>query len=53
MVEDLIQGLDNGADEFLSKPIQGNELKARVRAGLRLHESLQSSRDAIFTTNSI
>ncbi|MFS8859995.1 SpoIIE family protein phosphatase [Synechococcus sp. H60.1] len=37
-VEDRIQGLDAGADEFLSKPIDPNELRARVRAGLRLHQ---------------
>ncbi|GAX35877.1 SpoIIE family protein phosphatase [Nodularia sp. NIES-3585] len=33
-----VQGLDAGADEFVSKPIEMNELKARVRAGLRLHQ---------------
>lgn len=37
-VEDRVQGLDAGADEFLSKPIDPNELQARVRAGLRLHQ---------------
>jgi diguanylate cyclase (GGDEF)-like protein len=36
--EDLIQGLDSGADEFLSKPIHREELQARVRAGLRLRQ---------------
>lgn len=40
-VEDRIEGLDAGADEFLSKPIEGNELKARVRSGLRLYHSTQ------------
>lgn len=33
-----VKGLDAGADEFVSKPIEMNELKARVRAGLRLHQ---------------
>ena len=37
-VEDRVRGLDAGADEFVSKPIEMNELKARVRAGLRLHQ---------------
>ncbi|MGF1482334.1 MAG: PP2C family protein-serine/threonine phosphatase [Cyanophyceae cyanobacterium] len=37
-VEDRVKGLDAGADDFLCKPIEMYELKARVRAGLRLHE---------------
>ncbi|MEB3182330.1 MAG: SpoIIE family protein phosphatase [Nostocaceae cyanobacterium] len=41
-VEDRVKGLDAGADDFISKPIEQNELQARVRAGLRLH---QLSRD--------
>ena len=36
--DDRVRGLDAGADEFISKPIEMNELKARVRAGLRLHQ---------------
>lgn len=40
-VEDRVRGLDSGADDFLSKPIEMNELKARVRAGLRLHQTSQ------------
>ncbi|WP_414566242.1 MULTISPECIES: PP2C family protein-serine/threonine phosphatase [unclassified Anabaena] len=35
---DRVRGLDAGADEFVSKPIEMNELKARVRAGLRLYQ---------------
>ena len=37
-VEDRVKGLDAGADDFLSKSFEINELKARVRAGLRLHQ---------------
>ncbi len=37
-LDDRIEGLNAGADEFLAKPINMNELKARVRAGLRLHQ---------------
>ncbi|MGK7876384.1 MAG: PP2C family protein-serine/threonine phosphatase [Xenococcaceae cyanobacterium] len=37
-VEDRVKGLDAGSDEFLCKPIEMYELKARVRAGLRLHQ---------------
>ncbi|MGB7417415.1 MAG: SpoIIE family protein phosphatase, partial [Thermosynechococcaceae cyanobacterium] len=43
-LEDRIEGLDAGADEFLSKPIDPNELKARVRAGLRLYQLNQDLR---------
>ncbi len=41
-IEDRVKGLDAGSDDFLCKPIEMSELKARVRAGLRLH---QLSRD--------
>lgn len=37
-VADRVQGLDTGADDFLAKPIELNELQARIRAGLRLHQ---------------
>lgn len=40
-IADRVQGLDAGADDFISKPIEQNELQARVRAGLRLHELTQ------------
>jgi phosphoserine phosphatase RsbU/P len=37
-VENRVEGLDAGSDDFLSKPFDMYELQARVRAGLRLHE---------------
>lgn len=37
-VNERVKGLDAGADEFVSKPIEMEEVKARVRAGLRLYE---------------
>jgi len=40
-VANRVKGLDAGADDFISKPIEHNELQARVRAGLRLHQLSQ------------
>jgi sigma-B regulation protein RsbU (phosphoserine phosphatase) len=37
-LDDRIEGLNTGADDFLAKPIEMTELQARVRAGLRLHQ---------------
>ncbi|AFZ03010.1 SpoIIE family protein phosphatase [Calothrix sp. PCC 6303] len=52
--EDRVRGLDAGADEFISKPIEMNELKARVRAGLRLnqlHEDLKGQKQTLEVLN--
>ena len=38
---DLVRGLEMGADDFLSKPPRINELRARVRAGLRLYQATE------------
>ncbi|MCL2925314.1 MAG: response regulator, partial [Trichodesmium sp. MAG_R04] len=40
-VQDRVKGLDAGADDFIAKPMEINEMKARVRAGLRLHQLSQ------------
>lgn len=34
--KDVAEGLDTGADDFLSKPVNSVELRARLNAGLRL-----------------
>jgi phosphoserine phosphatase RsbU/P len=37
-IADRVKGLELGADDLLSTPVDVNELRARVRAGLRLHQ---------------
>lgn len=37
-VKDRVEGLDAGADDFVCKPVENTELRARVRSGLRLHQ---------------
>ncbi len=41
---DIVSGLDLGADDYLPKPFSPKELVARVRALLRRFEALRSSR---------
>ena len=44
--EDLVRGLDAGADEFLTKPVASAELRARVRSMLRIksqHDRLKAA----------
>lgn len=45
---DLVEGLDAGADDFLTKPCNPEELKARLRAGqriLQLEDNLVAARE--------
>jgi PAS domain S-box-containing protein len=43
--DDLIAGLDAGADDYLTKPFKGDELLARMRALLRRRKSWRSSEE--------
>ena len=48
--EDVINGLEAGADDYLTKPFHALELKARLRSGrriLELQEQLISAREAL------
>lgn len=48
--EDLVEGMDSGADDYLTKPYKAPELHARLRAGqriLELQEQLLAAREAL------
>jgi diguanylate cyclase (GGDEF)-like protein len=46
--DDFVKGMDAGADDYITKPFNNNELRVRLRAGRRiveLNEALLSVRD--------
>jgi sigma-B regulation protein RsbU (phosphoserine phosphatase) len=50
---EITDGLDGGADDFLSKPVNADELRARLRAGARIldmHRQLTEKNRLIGTT---
>ncbi|MDB5374620.1 MAG: DNA-binding response regulator [Belnapia sp.] len=44
--QDIVRGLDSGANDYIAKPVRMSELLARVRAQLRIFDN---SEDAVFT----
>jgi diguanylate cyclase (GGDEF)-like protein len=47
---DLVEGMDAGADDYLTKPFRNHELRVRLRAGSRildLQEALMRAREAL------
>jgi len=50
---DIAQGLESGADDFLTKPVNASELRARITAGgriLSMQRELQNRNDMISDT---
>jgi signal transduction histidine kinase len=45
--EDVVRGLDAGADEFLTKPVNGPELRARVRSMLRIKKQYDEIQETL------
>lgn len=44
--DDMVRGLEAGADEFLSKPVERVVLRARIRAMLRIREQYKMLRES-------
>ncbi|MBK5440734.1 MULTISPECIES: response regulator transcription factor [unclassified Pseudomonas] len=50
---DIVQALNSGADDYVSKPFRPNELKARVNAVLRRHGLQKSAASEVLTFNDL
>jgi two-component system KDP operon response regulator KdpE len=51
--EDVVRGLDAGADDYLTKPFGVGELMARIRVARRHAEQVGQPDDPIFTTGAL
>jgi adenylate cyclase len=55
-VKDIVAGLEAGADDYLTKPLDHSALVARVRSMLRikaLHDTVEDQREALSALNSV
>ena len=53
MPEDVVYGLEHGADDYLAKPFDLNVLKARIRAVLRRSPMVSSSSEHVLTVGDL
>jgi two-component system KDP operon response regulator KdpE len=51
--DDIIEALDNGANDYLTKPFRTGELLARIRAALRQNQSIEDNPNLVFGTLTI
>jgi DNA-binding NarL/FixJ family response regulator len=50
-VEDRVRGIEAGADDFLTKPVDDRELLARIRTALTLRRAIEQTVDELASTS--